>query len=419
MKIGFVCMPVSGHLNPMIALACEVRSLGHHVHFFTLEDAAAAVRAADLPFHALSQSRHPLGSMEVHLQELAKKCGFQTTEYWFTQLLPDILADSLSDLERLTAELGIEGLAFDTGYRYATLVARKQKLPYAEVYNVLHSDRSGTTPMSIFDLPYDPTPKGRRRNLKALGNVVPVFQRTHAIALHYAEQAGLQVDGKDPGGSEWNRLILSQTPEEFDLPDIPQSANFRYAGPFSDPSARAPIPFAWESLSEAPLIYASLGTLVNGLVWVYKALLESAKAFSDHQFVLSIGKHVDPADLGLIPANMVLVREAPQLELLKRATLCITHAGLNTVLEALRCGVPLVAFPIGFDQPGVALRIEYHGLGEVLRLETLTTDVLTDRVKKVLTNNQYATSARRLEEKIYQHQGLKRAANLLTEALAR
>jgi len=45
------------------------------------------------------------------------------------------------------------------------------------------------------------------------------------------------------------------------------------------------------------------------------------------QVVLSIGRNLDPEDLGSIPSNTIVVRVAPQIELLKRAALCITHAG--------------------------------------------------------------------------------------------
>lgn len=51
------------------------------------------------------------------------------------------------------------------------------------------------------------------------------------------------------------------------------------------------------------------------------------------------------------------MKSAPQLELLKRASVCITHAGFNTVIESLANGVPQVAIPITHDQPGVAARI--------------------------------------------------------------
>jgi zeaxanthin glucosyltransferase len=69
---------------------------------------------------------------------------------------------------------------------------------------------------------------------------------------------------------------------------------------------------------------------------------------------------------GPVPSNVIVVDQAPQIELLKRATLCITHAGLNTALESLAYGVPMVAIPIGYDQFGVAARIAYHGVGESL-----------------------------------------------------
>ena len=89
------------------------------------------------------------------------------------------------------------------------------------------------------------------------------------------------------------------------------------------------------------MIYASLGTLVNGLTNVYRKVLEAVSEFRDMQVVLSVGKNLNPGDLGPIPSNTIVVRVAPQLELLKRAALCITHAGLNTALEALAQGVPV------------------------------------------------------------------------------
>ena len=47
--------------------------------------------------------------------------------------------------------------------------------------------------------------------------------------------------------------------------------------------------------------------------------------------------------------TVIVVNRAPQLELLKRATLCITHAGLHTTLEALARGVALAAIPVTND----------------------------------------------------------------------
>jgi hypothetical protein len=72
-------------------------------------------------------------------------------------------------------------------------------------------------------------------------------------------------------------------------------------------------------------------------------------------------------DAGSIPAaRSRLVSYAPQIEILKRSSLCITHAGLNTVLESLSSGVPMVALPITNDQPGVAARIADKKVGVVI-----------------------------------------------------
>lgn len=56
--------------------------------------------------------------------------------------------------------------------------------------------------------------------------------------------------------------------------------------------------------------------------------------YRNHEVVFQIGP---------VPSNAIIVKRAPQLELLKQTSVCITHAGLNTVLESLAQGVPQVA----------------------------------------------------------------------------
>jgi MGT family glycosyltransferase len=126
---------------------------------------------------------------------------------------------------------------------------------------------------------------------------------------------------------------------------------------------------------------------VNGLDHVYKIILETVGKLPEIQVVLSAGKNAKPEDLGSVPSNTILVRSAPQIELLKRATLCITHAGLNTTLEALGQGVPMVAIPIGYDQPGVAARIAYHGVGEFVEIGDLTAERLSPLLSELAENS--------------------------------
>jgi UDP:flavonoid glycosyltransferase YjiC (YdhE family) len=114
--------------------------------------------------------------------------------------------------------------------------------------------------------------------------------------------------------------------------------------------------------------------------------------------------------------NAIVVNQAPQLELMKKASLCITHGGFNTVLEALTQGVPQVAIPITNDQPGVAARIAAHQTGAVTSLEDLTVPHLSTLVDEVLNNSPYRDNARKLQQAIAKTNGLSRAAELLEEA---
>jgi zeaxanthin glucosyltransferase len=107
------------------------------------------------------------------------------------------------------------------------------------------------------------------------------------------------------------------------------------------------------------------------------------------QLVFSVGDQVDQQQIGPAPTNAIIVKQAPQLELLKQASVCITHAGLNTVLESLAQGVPQVAIPVAFDQPGVGARIAAKQTGVVTSLDKLTAGHLSTLLDDVLNDPIY------------------------------
>ncbi len=116
---------------------------------------------------------------------------------------------------------------------------------------------------------------------------------------------------------------------------------------------------------------------------------------------------------------MIVVPFAPQIELLKRAALCITHAGLNTTLEALGQGVPLVAIPIGFDQPGVAARIAHHRVGEFVEVHEATAGRLLGLARKVLGDPSYRDKARAMQAAIADARGLDVACDAIERAFGK
>jgi zeaxanthin glucosyltransferase len=177
------------------------------------------------------------------------------------------------------------------------------------------------------------------------------------------------------------------------------------------------VDFPWERLTGEPLIYASMGTILNGRVDVFRTIVAALTKHKDLQLVLSIGDQLDPEQIGPVPGNAIIVKRAPQLELLKQTAVCITHAGLNTVLESLAQGVPQVAIPVAFDQPGVAARIADKQTGVVTSLEKLTAEHLSTLLNEVLNNSTYRDNARKLQKAIANANGLSVAADLVETSL--
>jgi MGT family glycosyltransferase len=289
-------------------------------------------------------------------------------------------------------------------------------IPYVHIWNVLHLDFSGATPPSLFSAPLDTSQEGLKRNAENIQRMGAILGPLAEVARSYAKRVGLKIDWSDPGATVSRLAVITQTPKEFDFPGIPWPHQFHYAGPFHDDKGRSPVPFPWEQLTGKPVIYGSLGTLVNGLGDVYRHILKAVEPLEDVQVVLSVGRNISPETLGRIPSNAIVVRSAPQIELLKRAALCITHAGLNTVLESLAHGVPMVAIPIGYDQPGTAARIAHHGVGEFIELDDLTTRRLRGLIENVLQDPSYPERACYFQKVISKTRGLDVAANIVEQA---
>jgi zeaxanthin glucosyltransferase len=416
MRIGFLSLPLSGHLNPMTALARKLQARGNEVVFISVPDAEPVLRAAGLQFVPFCEEEYPIGSIDGHWSSVAKLHGEEVLRHSSRELLPGICKAALEHLPAKIAETGVEALVFDKVYFYLELVAMSMGIPYVDVWAVLHVDFSGYTPSCLFSWPHETTPEAFARNAEGLKIAGEVLAPLAEVAKPYAEKAGLQIDWNDPTATTSKLAVITQTPREFDYPNPRWPAQFHYTGPFHDDEGRKTIPFPWERLTGEPLIYASLGTLVNGLEFVYRIILDAVRTIPGVQVVLSVGHNIDMDDLGPIPSNTIVVSSAPQIELLKRAALCITHAGLNTTLESLAQGVPMVAIPIGYDQPGAASRIAYHGVGEFVEVEDLTVKRLSELIQRVRRDQKYSETARYFQRVIARTRGLDLAADVIERA---
>ncbi len=416
MKIGFVSMPYAGHLNPMTALARTMQSRGHEIVFIGIPDAGPYVHAAGLPFVSYCEKEFPEGSIAKLHAPVSKLHGMEVVNMTVKEVTRSLFQAASQHLAAKLAETGVEALVLDSVHAFLELVPMSLGMPYAQVWAVVNIDFSGTTPPCVVSGSYEDSPEARTRNLEAVKKTGEIFALVADLAVDYTKRVGLEVDWSEPGATASKIAMVSQMPKEFDFPGIPWPPQFHYAGPFFDDAGREPVSFPWEKLDGKPLIYASLGTLVNGMASIYKTILPAVGRMPEFQVVLAKGKNIETSELGPIPSNLIVVDKAPQLELLKRATLCITHAGLNTTLESLAQGVPMVAIPIAYDQPGAAARIAHHRVGEFIEVDDLTIDGLYTLIQKVLQDPAYREKAHYFKNVIAQRHGLDVAAEAIERA---
>jgi zeaxanthin glucosyltransferase len=414
MKIGFVGSSVLGHLNPMTTLARALQSRNHDVVFMALPELEPAVRAANLAF--VPSCEFPAGSLNKMVYQLSKRQGEDAL--YFTLLCVGAIADAMFDrLPAMLKAAGVDAVVVDPSHFYVELVPMSLGMPYVHVSSALHFDYSGYTPLCVYDWPHKNTPEALARNRKGVARFRKMLRQTHAGARAYAKRVGLKIDWRNPYATISKLAWLTQTPKELDFKSSHWPSQFHHTGPFNDGTGRIDIDFPWERLTGEPLIYASMGTLQNGVPHVFRAIVTAVAAQKDAQLVLSVGDHLDTEQNGPLPSNTILVKSAPQLELLKRASLCITHAGLNTVLEALAQGVPQLAIPLSSDQPGVAARVADKKTGLLLPPKELTASRLSLLLDEVLTNSTYRDNARYFQKVIAGRNGLSAAADLLERAL--
>ena len=415
MKIAFVSPPVPGHLNPMTALARDLQSRNHDVVFVSMPDAEPAVRAAGLTFLHCGAKEFPAGSLKERLRQLSKLQGDEALR----AILQNAALRTEAMLNSLPAALSkasVDAVVIDSVLFYIEIVPRSLGMPYAHVANALHFDYSGHTPLCVYDWPHETTSAALTRNRKGVQVFLEALTPARLAASEYAKRVGCKVDWDDPSAMISPLAWITQTPKAFDFESSHWPRQFYHTGPFHDGAGRIDVDFPWERLTGEPLIYASMGTLVNGLAEVYRTIATATAKHKGFQLALSVGDHLDPEQIGPLPSNTILVKRAPQLELLKRASLCITHAGLNTVLESLAQGVPQVAIPVTVDQPGVAARIAEKKTGLFVPLKDLTASGLSLLLDQVLNDPTYRDNARHFQEVIAKTDGLSKAGDVLERA---
>lgn len=409
MHFGIISPPVPGHLHPFGALGRELIARGHRVTLFHVRDVEERARREGLEFVAIGETDHPPGSLPESLRTLASLSGFAALRFTIDAIrkTTEMLC---RDAPGALGNAGVEFVLVDQTEPAGGSIAEHVGIPFVTVCNALVFNPEPSIPPPFTAWTYRDTFFARLRNRVGYAVNDWILRGVQQVVARYRERWNLR--RMEIAKESFSKLAqISQQAPAFDFPRRNLPASFHYVGPLRRGLPTA-VPFPWEKLDGRPLVYASLGTLQNRREDTFRCFAEACRAF-DVQLVLTHGGGLDESAALSLPGDPIVVNYAPQLDLLARATLTLTHAGLNTVLDSLTYGVPLVAVPITFEQPGIASRIEWCGAGRIVPFSKLTVDRLREAIGEVLTKSSYKKNAERVRDSIAESGGVKRAADLI------
>jgi zeaxanthin glucosyltransferase len=406
---GVICPALPSHLATLGSLGRELQRRGHRVTFLQIADVEPRVCSEGMEYFQVGKSFWPVGTFGEAVAQLGYLSGLAALKHTI-EIYGKTTASYCTDAPSAIKLLGIDALICDQTEPCGSSVAKRADVPMITVCCALALNRDAAVPPFYTNWDYQQTPWHRVRNEFGFWLFRQLGAPVRKILNEYRSQWSLlPVDAIDDCWSDLAQIC--QQPAEFDFPKEELPECFHYVGPLRTSSPHA-VEFPYEKLDQRPLVYASLGTLQNRLG---SALQTIAKACADLdvQLVLSLGGGDQPENYKGLPGNPIVVGYAPQIELLERAKLVITHAGLNTALECLNHGVPMVAIPITNDQPGVAARIQWAGAGESIPVGELNVEKLKAAVTKVLLTRSYAMSAMCLKNAIQKAGGAGKAADII------
>lgn len=395
-KILFFNIPAYGHINPTLPLITELIARGQTVICFNSETLAPIVQGTGAEFCAYPNSSTSEALFAKQAHNLVQVSVFILEES--LRLLPFALAQIAQEKPDL--------VIFDSIALWGMQAARLKKVASVSSFSTFVLE--GVQGMLQW-----------RDYLhivgQALTKMIPMQSHRRELVKRYGPDI-FPDKSIFPCRGDFNLVYTSRA---FQPATAYVDSSFHFYGPSILAATRQAVDFPWALLDpERPKIYLSLGTLYNNHPAFYRMVLTT---FADYpaQFILSVGRQIDIQTLGEIPPHFIVQATVPQLELLPKVDLFITHGGMNSVNEGLNAAVPLVVVPQQLEQVLNGRQVAQQGAGVVLADKPpygkVSGRALREAVDKVLADPSYRHQAQRLRHSFAEAGGYQQA---VTDLLA-
>lgn len=375
-----------------------------------------------MQIQTFGMEQFPAGKVTRLSQKLGQLNGLQA----YTHVMNCLTVHSKAmfrDCPALLKESQVDLLLVDQIIGAAPVIAQRMNIPYITVCNaaILTCDPGFPSPLShrVY------TGSCWNQWLNSIEqHFINCLSRPFRNIVHEKQREyGLKVSA-EYRETDSKLAVIAQMTHGFDFPRscLP---HYHFVGKLTDPCGIEPMSkhaeFDWsvlDNLGERKLVYASIGTVQNGIKPIYNAIASACKAVGA-KLVMTLGRK--RAETWEVAGDATFVSFAPQEQLIARADVVITHAGANTALTSLQYGKPVVAIPIANDQAGMAARVVHSGVGRRVRLDELRrkdgVKILTKALQAVLENDGYRERARQVMREIEESGGVSRAADVVERVM--
>lgn len=386
----FLTVPAHGHLNSILGVVKELTNRGHHIIIYSTDEFAEKITQAGAEFRP-----PPIPLEKIDLRIATNGLKVAEMSLYLTKLLLPALIIAIQQEKP-------DCLVHDALAMWGKVAGIKTGIPTISLVTSMGINTQVILAYSKFLISdYLQLIAHPVKSITLINDYRSLYKNLHVSPPHVFDWF-----------TNKEKLNIVFTSEYFQALREGFDSSFKFVGPIIYERSEQAITLLPKT--KKPIIYISLGTIYNDRLDLYKTFIRTFKE-TDYEIFISIGKHIKPADLGKIPENIHIAAYLPQLEILKKASLFISHGGMNSVNESLYFRVPMLLFPQIQEQKANSFRVEELGAGIYYRKNKVTEKELIKLVNQILDDNSFKQNAEKIQKTLVEAGGSKKAVKYILD----